>query len=184
MKYIFKIINNSDENLFFLAPNLYLNKDGCKTYFYIEDKVYAEGWGCNESAVTPGVGNSGTFFQLIKVPEMNHKLSDSLQLKADSVWKDLIRILSQTDKINLHLKGIIFVQKKSSKQYEFKYNNNLPVGSYTISALSPEIHFNERDKKKWHDINKELVRINKVDDYYFTEIDSENNQNHIFEVSQ
>ncbi|WP_462219752.1 hypothetical protein, partial [Ferruginibacter sp.] len=83
VKYIFKIINDSDENLFFLAPNLYLNKDGCKTYFYIEGKVYAEGWGCNESTVTPGVGNSGRFFHLIKAPEINQELSDSLQIKAD-----------------------------------------------------------------------------------------------------
>ncbi len=184
VKYIFKIINNSNDNLFFLAPNLYINKDGCKTYFYIEDKVNAEGWGCNESTVTPGVGNSGRFFQLIKAPEVNQELSDSLQIKADSVWNDLIRILSQADTINLHLKGIIFVQKKSSVQYEFIYNNNLPVGSYNISAMSPEIHLNERVIKKWHNINKELERINKVYDYHFTETGLPNNQKLVFKVSE
>jgi hypothetical protein len=160
--YEFIIRNVSDRNLLIIVQGLYLKTEGRGDNQYIMDA----------SSETFG----DRYFEVLNTEEFDQTILASVLLaKTYPTYREDFRLFTNP---NRDFPGLLFIKSHSIIVCRYKLNKNFPKGKYTIHNGWNYIS-NSKKMKEW---KKELERINKIEDYFYTDLIAPTDKGIPFEI--
>ena len=148
--YEFIIRNVSDRDLLIIVQGLYLKTEGRGDNQYILDA----------SSETFG----DRYFEALNTEEFDQTILASVLLaKTYPKYRETFKLFTNPYR---NVPGILFIKSHSKIVCRYKLNKNFPTGKYTIHHGWDYIT-NSKKNKEW---KKELKRINKIEDYFYTDL--------------
>ena len=148
--YEFTIQNVSDRNLLIIVQGLYLKTKDRGDNQYILDA-------CSEA-----FGDS--YFEALNTEEFDQTvLASALLAKTDSQYRETFKLFTKPYQ---DFPILLFIKSHSKIIFKYKLSKNLPNGKYTIHN-GWDYLTKSKKMKEW---NEELRRINKVVNYFYTDV--------------